>query len=81
MRYLVFTLIIFSGLFMGSTELDAARFDWSLGKPVVVDDGDNTTHGTRFDWSLGKPVVVREDETAAPVAAAETPPQDVFWFY
>jgi len=79
MRYLIFALIIFSGTVFGGTELDAARFDWSLGQPTIVDDNDNTTHGTRYDWSLGQPTIVREEETAAPAPAAAAV-QSEFWF-
>ena len=60
--------ILFVGISM-PVVLSAARFDWVLGRPVVVDDLDNTTHGTRFDWVLGRPTIVREEETS--VAAGE----------
>ena len=65
MKFLIVALILFVGILM-PVALSAARFDWVLGQPAVVDDLDNTTHGTRYDWVLGQPTVVREEETAAP---------------
>lgn len=70
MRLLI-ALILFVGMMMPVT-LSAARFDWSLGQPVVVEDLDNATHGTRYDWVLGQPTIVREDGSAAP-AEPENP--------
>ncbi len=77
MKKLFLIILIAIGIFAGS-KMESARFDWSLGQPVVTDDNDNTTHGTRYDWSLGQPTIVREEETAAPVAAVEV--QSEFWF-
>ena len=78
MRYLVIILILFSLLF--GVSVYAARFDWSLGQPVVTEDSDNSTHGTRFDWSLGQPTIIREAETAAPAPATDRIYQDIIWF-
>ena len=64
MKKILFILTVI-GILAGN-KMDSARFDWSLGKPVVTDDNDNTTHGTRYDWSLGQPTIVRETETVAP---------------
>lgn len=75
MKYL-FLLILFVGVVSPIT-LSAARFDWVLGQPVVVDDLDNETHGTRYDWVLGQPTVVREEGEAAPEPPAEPPTSDI----
>ncbi len=58
------TLLIITGLLLAGTTL-AARFDWSLGEPVITDDNDNTTNGTRYDWVLGQPAIVWDEPTAA----------------
>jgi len=79
MKYLIITILIISALIIAKG-LSAARFDWSLGEPVVTEDSDNTTHGTRFDWSLGEPTIVREAETAAPAVATGANKQDIIWF-
>lgn len=55
------------------TVIFAARFEWVFGKPTIVEDLDNTTHGTRYDWVLGKPTIVRE----VPTVATASLPSDI----
>ena len=49
----------------------AARFDWSLGQPVITDDNINTTNGIRYDWSLGQPTIVWTEPTSAAVGLGD----------
>jgi len=60
MKIIIISILILVGLGFGA-ELDAARFDWSLGEPTIADDDASTT---RYDWSLGQPVVVYEYQAA-----------------
>ena len=76
----ILIIIIILGVLI-PTIVFAARFDWVLGQLAVVDDLDNTTHGTRYDWVLGQPTIVREEETAAPTPVADEPArQNIIWF-
>ena len=76
---ILLTLIILAGISM-PVVLSAARFDWVLGQPTIIEDLDNTTHGTRYDWVLGQPTIVREEETAAVAVTAGEDKQHIIWF-
>jgi hypothetical protein len=63
MRYLLLAILILGGILINGTDLDAARFDWSLGEPKIADDSANTTY---YCWSLGEPIVCYQYQAAAP---------------
>lgn len=49
-------LLILIGLLIANVAY-AARFDWSLGEPAIIDDDTSTSY---YGWSLGQPVVMYE---------------------
>lgn len=74
MRKLIILILIISGLTIG-TNLQSARFDWSLGEPaVIVDDDTTSTTSDSYWWSLGVPTVMSSTTIAeaAPPAVAPT---------
>lgn len=85
MRRLLFLVLLLSPLSLDAAQLDASRFDWSLGTPAVTADNTTTCNNqatARFDWSLGQPAVVHDATAtcnAAPPATASTA-HDIFWF-
>lgn len=52
----------------------AARFDWVLGKPTVVDDGvvPDTFEQIKYDWVLGTPTQVYDTTAIPPVPSGAT---------
>ena len=60
MKFLILT-ILFSFFLTGIwLQARAARFDWTLGEPSVVEDITSGTSDddTRYDWTLGQPDTV-----------------------
>jgi len=58
MRKLIFTFTIV-GLLIAGTAF-ASRFDFILGEPAVVDDGEvgDTLEQSRYDFTFGEPSIV-----------------------
>jgi len=90
MKYLLFTLIILTGVMFGGIEVEAVtgediRTDWSFGESVVVLDATSPCTDTavaRADWSFGESVIVIDATASCTAAAAadEIIKQDVFCF-
>lgn len=76
MKYIFLCLLIIP-LLLFAAYIQAARFDWSLGTPTIVDDNDNTTNGVRYDWSLGLPTIVRTAPDDAPPPSTDQ--TEDFW--
>lgn len=65
MKYLLLTIIIVLGLVLGSTEAIAARFDWSLGQPVItVDATESCQNFTKWTFVYGT-AAIAYDATGA----------------
>ena len=66
MKFLIIVCLILIGISIGITT-EAARFDWSLGEPEIVDDSVNTTY---YCWSLGEPTICYQFQEEAPPPSA-----------
>lgn len=86
MRYLLALVLLFAPFSLDAAQLDASRFDWTLGTPSVVADNSTTCNNAatvRFDWILGQPATVHDNTatcTVAAPAAAGNAKDDIFWF-
>lgn len=81
MRYLLAITLLLVPFSLDAAQLDASRFDWSLGTPAITADNTTTCNNAataRFDWSLGQPVIVHDNTATCTVAAGTTvEPHDV----
>lgn len=76
MKYLIITSLIMGELILGGRQLDAAdaaKFDFSLGMPQVIDDSTTTCNNQatiRYDFSLGMPDEVFDATATCTIAGA-----------